>query len=69
MAWTAQNRILSPSYGGQAVTPQEYLRESILSPEVYIVDGYADSSHHMPSYAHLTSTEIDALVYLLEHQR
>lgn len=69
MAWIAQRRVLDPSYAGQAATPQEYLRESILSPEVYIVDGYADSSHHMPSYAHLSSSEIDALIYLLEHQR
>lgn len=69
LAWIAQRRILDPAYAGQAATPQEYLRESVLSPEVYIVDGYADSSHHMPSYAHLTSAEIDALVYLLEHQR
>lgn len=69
MAWTAQRRLLDLTYGGQATTPQEYLRESILSPEIYIVDGYADSSHHMPSFAHLSSQEIDALVYLLEHQR
>ena len=69
LAWTAQRRILDPVYAGQATTPQEYLQESILSPEVSIVDGYADSSHHMPSYAHLSAQEIDALVYLLGHQR
>ncbi|MBX3054732.1 MAG: c-type cytochrome [Caldilineaceae bacterium] len=69
MAWTAQRRLLDPTYTGSASTPDEYLHESILSPEVYIVDGYADSSHHMPSYAHLSSAEIDALVYLLGHQR
>lgn len=68
LAWTAQRRLLDPAYTGQATTPHEYLRESILSPEVYIVDGYADSSHHMPSYAHLSSSEIDALIYLMENQ-
>lgn len=68
LAWTAQRRLLDPVYTGQATTPHEYLRESILSPEVYIVDGYADSSHHMPSYAHLSSSEIDALIYLMENQ-
>ena len=69
MARTAQNRLLNSSYAGQAFTPDEYLRESILTPEVYIVDGFADSSHHMPSYAHLSGGEIDARVYLLGPQR
>ncbi len=69
MAWTAQRRLLDPMYTGQAATPDAYLRESILSPEAYIVDGYEVSSHHMPSFAHLSAAEIDALVYLLGHQR
>lgn len=69
MAWTARTRLLSGEYQGTATTPDEYLRESILSPELFIVDGYADSSHSMPSYAHLPAEEIEALVYLLGHQR
>ncbi len=69
MAWTAQTRLLNPAYTGNASTPDEYLRESILTPEAYIVDGYALSSHPMPSYAHLSPKEIDVLVYLLAHQR
>lgn len=69
MARTAQARLLNSGYTGSASTPDEYLSESILTPEVYIVDGYAVSSHHMPSYAHLSPQEIDALVYLLAHQR
>lgn len=69
MARIAQARLLNPAYGGQAVTPDDYLRESILLPAAYIVDGYEISSHHMPSFAHLSPAEIDALVYLLAHQR
>ncbi len=69
MARTAPTRLLNPAYTGTASTPDAYLRESILTPEAYVVDGYALSSHHMPSYAHLSRAEIDALVYLLAHQR
>ena len=69
MARTAQNRLLSPAYTGSGSTPDDYLRESILTPEVYIVDGFATTSHSMPSYAHLSPEDIDALVYLLAHQR
>ncbi|HRJ42148.1 MAG TPA: hypothetical protein PL105_09710, partial [Caldilineaceae bacterium] len=64
MARTAQNRLLDPRYSGRAATPDEYLAESILKPEAYVVDGYEVSSHHMPSYAHLPGEQIDALVYL-----
>jgi len=69
MAWTAQARLFDPGYTGKATTPDEYLRESILSPEVSIVEGFELSSHHMPSYGYLSPEEIDALVYLLAHQR
>jgi len=69
VARAAQLRLLDPAYEGQADTPDGYLRESILLPEAYIVDGYAVSSHHMPSYAHLSPAEVDALVYLLAHQK
>lgn len=69
MAYTAQSRLLDPDYRGPSATPDDYLRESILTPEIYIVDGYGLSSHHMPSFAHLTPQEIEALVYLLAHQR
>lgn len=69
MAWTAQRRLLDSAYTGAATTPDEYFQESIRLPEVYIVDGYELTSHRMPSYAHLSAEEIDALVYLLGHQR
>ncbi len=32
--------IESDSYTGEATTVEEYIRESILKPEVYVVDGY-----------------------------
>jgi len=69
MAQTAQNRVLHPAYTGSASTPEEYLSESILTPEAYMVEGYEISSHHMPSYAHLPPGDIEALVYLLVHQQ
>lgn len=69
MARIAQERVLHPAYTGSASTPAEYLSESILTPDAYIVDGYEISSHHMPSYAHLSPGDIEALVYLLAHQQ
>ena len=69
IALVAQNRLLNPAYTGSASTPSEYLRESILTPDVYIVEGYEVSSHSMPSYAHVSPGGIESLVYLLAHQR
>lgn len=69
MAWIAQTRLLNAAYTGSASTPSEYLSESILTPDAYIVEGYESSSHHMPSYAHLPPGDIEVLVYLLAHQR
>jgi len=69
VARLAQARLLDTAYTGRASLPDEYLRESLLQPEAYIVEGYEVSSHHMPSYAHLSSDDIESLVYLLAHQK
>lgn len=68
MGAIAQERIVSPTYNGNATTPEEYLRESLLEPRLYYTDGYAVSSHPMPAYTHLEPTAIDAMVYMLLHQ-
>lgn len=65
MGATAAERLLDPTYGGQATTPAEYLAESILQPAAYLVPGYATSAHPMPSFAHLPAADIAALVELL----
>ncbi len=69
LAWTAQARLMDPGYVGHATTPTDYLHESIVAPDLYFVEGYELSSHHMPSYVHLQPQEIEAIVYLLAHQR
>jgi mono/diheme cytochrome c family protein len=68
MGLVAARRIADPDYVGGATTVEEYLRESLLDPRAYIVEGYQITQHHMPAYTHLTPAEIDALVYLLAHQ-
>jgi mono/diheme cytochrome c family protein len=67
-------RLVGPSLAGIAVTAQnrvpglpaaEYLRESILDPDAYIVEGYR-SGQMLPIYEEqLTEDEIDALVQFL----
>ena len=61
-------RIQDPNYRGTATTAEEYLRESILEPEAYLVPGYVATPHRMPAYTHLSDPELDALVFLLMQQ-
>lgn len=65
MGATAVLRVADPAYSGSAQTPAEYIIESIVDPEVYVVPGYAMSSHRMPSYAHLSEAEIMTLTAFL----
>lgn len=53
------------TYQGAAKTPAEYVHESIVDPQAYIVPGYATTSHRMPSYAHLDEATLNALVAFL----
>jgi mono/diheme cytochrome c family protein len=68
MGATAQARIASADYSGQATTVEDYIRESLLEPAVYFVPEYTITQHHMPPYGHLPTDDIDALVYLLANQ-
>jgi nitric oxide reductase subunit C len=65
----AEQRITDPGYGGAATTVSEYIRESIVQPDAYLVAGYSASSHPMPAYEFLTEDEIEALVALLAAQK
>lgn len=65
----AVKRIQSPDYTGNAQTPAEYIRESLLDPHVFYTPGYEITSHHMPAYTHLSDEDIEALVYMLVNQR
>jgi hypothetical protein len=64
----AAQRVQDPAYTGQATTAEDYLYESLVQPEVYIVEGYAASRHRMPSYAHLTPHDLDVLIQFLLQQ-
>ena len=61
-------RIQDPNYRGTATTAEEYLRESIVEPEAYLVPGYVATPHRMPAYTQLSDTDLDALVFLLMQQ-
>jgi mono/diheme cytochrome c family protein len=69
LAQTAEQRLRDPRYAGAATTAAEYVRESILSPALYLVEGYEGSQHHMPAYTNLSETDLDALVQLLLQQK
>ena len=64
----AAARLQDPNYRGNAGTAREYLLESILEPQVYIVPGYASTHHHMPAYTQLEDEDLEALVLMLAHQ-
>ncbi|MSP13740.1 MAG: c-type cytochrome [Chloroflexi bacterium] len=65
----AGQRIKDPQYKGRATTAAEYLRESILNPQTYYVNGYAQSAHPMVAYTHLSEQDLNALVYMLLQQK
>jgi nitric oxide reductase subunit C len=64
----AEQRLRDPNYRGAATTPEDYIRESIVDPGVYIVPGYAATPHRMPAYGNLSDEALDALVALLMHR-
>jgi len=65
LAETAALRIQDPRYAGEATTPEQYIAESIVKPQVYTVEGYVGTSHAMPPYTHLSDEDVQALVALL----
>jgi len=65
MSKTAEERVAAANYSGDATNAEEYLYESLVKPEVFIVDGYASSSHRMPPYTHLSEEDLLALTAFL----
>lgn len=65
---TADARLVAADYTGAAATPAEYIYESIVTPELYIVPTYALTSHRMPPYGHLPAADLAALVAFLAAQ-
>lgn len=65
----AASRIADPTYKGGAISAEEYLRESIVAPTVYIAPGGSTSRMAMPPFVQLSADELDALVYFLLQQR
>lgn len=61
----AGQRIADPAYSGAATTAAEYIRESIVEPQRYLVPGYEAASQPMPAYDYLSEAEIMALVEAL----
>ena len=65
----ADARIADARYKGNATTATEYIRESIVAPNVFIAAGAGPGHQAMPSFTHLPAADIDALVYFLSQQR
>lgn len=68
MGTLALERINSEAYIGNSTTAEDYIRESILDPQAFLVPEYIASSHAMPAFTHLVDEDLDALVYMLAHQ-
>ena len=65
---TAEQRIGAADYMGQATTAAAYIRESIVDPKIYVVDGYQHVRFGMPSSAHLSEGVVNALIQFLLQQ-
>ena len=75
MSVTANERLQDSRYQGKAKNVEEYLRESMLEPSIYVIEGYGkkgskDTVSPMPvagkAPALLTDVEIDALIAYLQ---
>ena len=65
---SAATNITLETYTGEAQTPIEYIRESLLNPAVFYTPGFEATNHHMPAFTHLPPEDIEAMVYMLSHQ-
>lgn len=64
----AAQRWQEPTYQGDATTAADYLHESLVEPQRFIVPGYELTPHRMPSYSFLTPAELETLVQWLQQQ-
>lgn len=65
---TAAQRLQEPTYQGDATTAAEYLHESLVDPQRFVVPGYELTPHRMPSYSFLPPEELTILVTWLSQQ-
>lgn len=65
VAQRAQTVIAQTSYQGEAQDGAAYLRESILDPEVYLVDGFATDAMYATYANELSPQEVEDLVAFL----
>ncbi len=68
MRATATAHLQSPAYSGNATTVEEYVLESIVEPDIYLVEGFSRGRNKMPSYVHLAQDELITLVQLLLYE-
>ena len=69
IALVAQERIQNASYTGNASSVPDYIEESLLTPQLYIAEGYEATHHRMPTFTHLAEADLEALIYFLSHQQ
>ncbi|MCB0075904.1 MAG: c-type cytochrome [Anaerolineales bacterium] len=62
VAANAAQRITDASYTSSAETPDDYIRESIMTPAAHVVDGYPNA---MPAPQSLSDAEVEVLVQML----
>lgn len=60
----AATRITDPGYTGSAETPEQYLFESIVRPEVYLVPGFTDLMPHIFGNTLSDQDMADLIAYL-----
>ena len=65
---TGRQRLNDPLYRGQAKTVHEYIVESVLEPQRYVVQGYPE--HTMPTWygAKLSALALEKIATYLEQQ-
>ncbi|GAB5492987.1 MAG: hypothetical protein Phog2KO_32020 [Phototrophicaceae bacterium] len=69
IATLAEEHLSSTGYTGEATTVEDYIRESIVNPSIYLVPEYIASSHAMPAFTNLSDEDLEALVYMLSQQQ
>ncbi|MBX3332844.1 MAG: hypothetical protein KF876_01905 [Nitrospira sp.] len=65
---TGRERLRDPTYHGSATTVHEYIVESVLEPQHFIVHGYPE--HTMPAWygSKLSALALQKMASYLEHQ-
>lgn len=65
VAVRAEELISAPGYSGSATTAAEYLRESIIEPDMHVPEGYISGTMYQDYESKLSAIQVDALVNYL----